>query len=118
MFRMRNSPRKRSGPTSCSTPVEIFSLQQLNRTQLGELRNLATEKHGIKNAATLRKPELLSRLREHFETRHGLELKDDKVDAGQEVSPISQTIDKLRSRIKVNNKMINGNFQILRLIYC
>jgi len=104
---MRNSPRKRSGAASCSTPVEIFSLQQLLRTPIGELRHLAAEKHGIKNAALLKKPELLNKLREHFDLRHGLELRDDKDDSGLEVSPISQTIDKLRSRIK--DKKSGGN---------
>ena len=45
---MRNSPRKRgSGAVSCSTPVEIFTTQQLIKIPLGELRNLASEKHGI-----------------------------------------------------------------------
>jgi len=97
---MRNSPRKRSGAASCSTPVEIFSVQQLVRTPIGELRHLAAEKHGIRNAALLKKPELLNKLREHFDLRHGLELRDDKDETGLEVSPISQTIDKLRSRIK------------------
>ena len=105
-FRMRNSPRKRSGATACSTPVEIFSLHQLNGISIGELRHLAAEKHGVKNAALLKKPELLTKLREHFETRHGLELKDEREDTGLEVSPISQTIDKLRNRIKVSIYMI------------
>jgi len=103
---MRNSPRKRSGATSCSTPVEIFSLQQLNKLNIGELRHLAAEKHGIKNAGLLKKPDLLARLKEHFETRHGVELEDEREEVGPELSPISQTIDKLRSRIKEkkNNK--------------
>jgi len=104
---MRNSPRKRSGATACSTPVEIFSLHQLNGISIGELRHLAAEKHGVKNAALLKKPELLTKLREHFETRHGLELKDEREDTGLEVSPISQTIDKLRNRIK-DKKSGNG----------
>ena len=46
--KMRNSPRKRgSGPVSCNTPVEIFTTHQLLKIPLGELRNLAAEKHGI-----------------------------------------------------------------------
>ena len=103
MIRMKSSPRKRSGPSSCTTPVEIFSVQQLNRIPTSELRTLATEKHGIKNAGLLKKPDLLAKLREHFESKHGVELKDDSEEGGQEVSPISQTIDKLRSRIKVRS---------------
>ena len=99
---MRHSPRKRSGASSCSTPVEIFSFQQLNTIPLGELRHLASEKHGIKNAVVLKKPELLSKLKEHFESRHGQELNDEKEEVVAELSPISQTIDKLRSRIKVH----------------
>jgi len=103
---MRNSPRKRSGTTSCSTPVEIFSLQQLNRIHVGELRHLAAEKHGIRNATLLKKPDLLVKLKEHFETKHGVELEDEKEGPGTDLSPISQTIDKLRNRIKEkkNNK--------------
>ena len=81
----------------------IFNHFHLIRIPVGELRHLAADKHGIKNAGLLRKPDLLEKLREHFESRHGLELQDDKEeDNSQEVSPISQTIDKLRSRIKVS----------------
>jgi len=102
---MRSSPRKRSGAATCSTPVEIFSLQQLLKIPIGELRHLAAEKHSIKNVALLKKPELLTKLREHFESRHGLQLTDEKTEereevVTQDVSPISQTIDRLRSRIK------------------
>ena len=108
MFRMRSSPRKRSGAATCSTPVEIFSLQQLLKIPIGELRHLAAEKHSIKNVALLKKPELLTKLREHFESRHGLQLTDEKTEereevVTQDVSPISQTIDRLRSRIKDSN---------------
>ena len=73
----------------------------VSRIAIGELRHLAAEKHGIKNAGLLRKPDLLARLKEHFESRHGLELQDEREEGNLEVSPISQTIDKLRSRIKV-----------------
>ncbi len=104
--RMKSSPRKKSGPSSCSTPVEIFSIQQLNRIPTSELRSLATEKHGIKNARLLKKPDLLSELREHFKNKHGVELKDITEEGGQDVSPISQTIDKLRRRIKVHQQYI------------
>ena len=46
--KMRNSPRKRgTGAVACNTPVEIFTTHQLLKIPLGELRNLASEKHGI-----------------------------------------------------------------------
>ena len=84
-----------------------FSLQQLNKLSIGELRHLAAEKHGIKNAGLLKKPDLLARLKEHFQARHGVELEDEKEEVGPELSPISQTIDKLRSRIKVGCVLCN-----------
>lgn len=104
---MRNSPRKRgSGPVTCNTPVEIFTTHQLLKIPLGELRNLAAEKHGIQNAGLMKKPELHRKLKEHFETKHSVDLKgwDHHVDSDQNIPdssiPISQTIDKLRHRIK------------------
>jgi hypothetical protein len=104
---MRNSPRKRgSGAVSCNTPVEIFTTLQLLKIPLGELRNLAAEKHGIQNAGLMKKPELHRKLKEHFEARHAVVLKgwDTHVETDQPLPdsslPISQTIDKLRHRIK------------------
>eukprot|EP00088_Acartia_fossae_P051603 TRINITY_DN5799_c0_g1_i1.p1 TRINITY_DN5799_c0_g1~~TRINITY_DN5799_c0_g1_i1.p1 ORF type:complete len:619 (+),score=173.67 TRINITY_DN5799_c0_g1_i1:103-1959(+) len=111
---MRNSPRKRgSGAVSCSTPVEIFTTQQLIKIPLGELRNLASEKHGIQNAGLMKKPELHRKLKEHFEHRHGVNLKGWEAHleslGGLQTQthhtpdsslPISQTIDRLRNRIK------------------
>ncbi len=65
----------------------------------GELRNLAAAKHGIRSAALLRKPDVLEKLKNHFQEEHGL--RQEEGETSHEVSPISQTIDKLRSRIKV-----------------
>ena len=56
----------------------------------------------------MKKPELHRKLKEHFETKHAVDLKgwDHHLDADQNLPdssiPISQTIDKLRHRIKVN----------------
>jgi predicted small metal-binding protein len=47
----------------------------------------------------LRKPDVLEKLKHHFQEEHGLRPEDGET--SHEVSPISQTIDKLRSRIKV-----------------
>ncbi len=55
----------------------------------------------------MKKPELHRKLKEHFETKHSVDLKgwDHHVDSDQNIPdssiPISQTIDKLRHRIKV-----------------
>jgi predicted small metal-binding protein len=65
------------------------------------LRNLAAAKHGIKSAALLRKPDVLERLKHHFQEEHGLDMRAEEPESSHDVSPISQTIDKLRSRIKV-----------------
>lgn len=99
---MRNSPRKRAGQAAhCTAPVEIASMHQLSKKPLGELRNLATAKHGIKSAALLRKPDVLEKLKHHFQEEHGLDVRGEEGgEPSHELSPISQTIDKLRSRIK------------------
>jgi len=101
---MRNSPRKRgSGAVSCTTPVEIFTIPQLMKIPLGELRNLASEKHGIQNAGLMKKPELHRKLKDHFESRHSVVLQGGGSEAEHfpdSQSNISQTIDKLRNRIK------------------
>jgi hypothetical protein len=69
------------------------------------LRNLASAKHGIKSAALLRKPDVLEKLKHHFQEEHGLDLSAEEGDPPpHELSPISQTIDKLRSRIKVGSR--------------
>jgi hypothetical protein len=48
---------------------------------------------------------VLEKLKHHFQEEHGLDLSTEEGDPPpHELSPISQTIDKLRSRIKVGSR--------------
>ena len=48
----------------------------------------------------MKKPDVLEKLKHHFQEEHGL--RGEEGETSHEVSPISQTIDKLRSRIKAS----------------
>ena len=107
---MRNSPRKRAGSSSCANPVEFTNFNQLARAHIGALRHLAAEQHAIRNAALLKKPDLIEKLKQHFLHQHGVDLDNNEANQGAHCedgggvpsgSPISQTIDKLRNRIQV-----------------
>ena len=48
----------------------------------------------------MKKPDVLEKLKHHFQEEHGH--RGEEGETSHEVSPISQTIDKLRSRIKAS----------------
>ena len=86
----------------------------------------AATNHGLLSAAHMKKTEVLSKLREHYQAVHGIHLEkvaeppaaasesngggveDDVEVTSSDGSHISQTIDKLRNRIKDGRQQQNG----------
>jgi len=110
--RMRSSPRKRSGAAGCSSPILYASEHDMLKTPIGELRHEASTFHGVKNANTMKKVDVIAKLKEHFRDHHGVHIdkhadenvtKEDFATAdnvGADNHPVSETVDKLRTRIQ------------------
>ena len=99
---MRSSPRKmreesgvRVARCKGALPSGVESVAQLARLPIVELRHQATQQHGVRNAQSLGRAELVERLGRHFEASHGVVLEGE---GGQVV--IGSTIDRLRNRIR------------------
>jgi len=109
---MRSSPRKRVGAVSCGAPVTYSSEYDMARTPVGELRHEAIACHHLKIGNTMKKPEVINCLKEHFTNHHGVNIKktetsasesEENQDPSSEIPdnhPVSETIDRLRNRIQ------------------
>lgn len=113
---MRNSPRKRVGAVNCDAPVTYSSEYDMARTPVGELRHEAIACHHLKIGNTMKKPEVINCLKEHFTSHHGVVIKKTETSAsesedvsqdssssemiGPDSHPVSETIDRLRNRIQ------------------